>query len=346
LIQKFLTKICYAYLIEIFGFRRGITLANTARYTRIKHNNDKNLQEFWESSAYHEFRRGDEVTTKRDMQYIINDFTNCMLDDFDREPRRWTGKETRRAIKKVVADCLEMSYEDAPSHILEIFTHYLDFMAAAKHISNRNTLLDAATDVCADMQTTVAQQASDERIAKAWARVNPLLNANRIDRNSLEALTYLVIAADKLAVIDMATIAARMDGADPNKMTAGDYLDDINDWIERYVFPLYDLSATAQSISEQLGNTDIVADELAKTILIGNLRNDEAPTDDETRFQIALRLNQLSLRSSQSQLAKFATHYRSALAWQPAMKRALPQAELKHTLSMAAARKLRRGKKH
>lgn len=320
-------------------------MANTARYTRIKGNNDKNLQEFWDSRDFADFRRGDEATTKRDIQYIIEDYTNSMLDDFDREPRRWTGKESRQAVQKVVSDCIEMSFDDAASHVLEILTTYFNFMAAAKHISNRDTLLDAASDVCTRMQAALEQQASDERIAKAWARVNPLLKANRIDHNSIEALTYLIIAADKLAVIDMANVAARMDGEDPNKMNDEDYLNCVNKWIERYVFPLYDLSATAKSIGEQMGSAGAVADELAKTMLIGNLRNDETPTDDETRFQIALRLNQLSLKSSQSDLASFATHYRSALAWQPAMKRALPQPEVKHTLSMAAARKLRRGKK-
>lgn len=320
-------------------------MVNTARVTRVKSHNDQNVQDFWSSTDYANLKKRQSGLSQQSAQFIITQFNDDMLLTYDREPRRWTGKTTIEATKTVVKKCLEANMADAPLMVLEVLTSYFDFMDIEHHISNHNTLNDAANDACINIQASLDQQASDERIAMAWARVNPLLKAARIDRNSGEALTSLIIVADKLAVIDMANIAIKMAGNDPTTMAAGAYLDAVNAWIERYVFPLYDLSATAESIGEQMGSHGAANDTLAKTMLIGNLRNDETPMDDETRFQVALRLNQMSLKSSKKELAKFAEHYRSALAWQPVMKRALPKPEPKRTLSMAQARKLMRGRK-
>lgn len=273
------------------------------------------------------------------LRVVVRAFTKAMASEYDRAPRRWTARDAGTILTQHAREWGE-ALNLTGTELAVVLGDYVEFLENEHHIRSSNAIATAL--VKAGVSTEATDQAPSDR-----TRVNALIKILRTflsvpatvsDQELLQAhLPEAVLLGADLTYTDIALLAVT---------ASGDEQATVKGWLHDVVLPLFNLEQVKALLESELG--DKLSDAAVQNYELTSLRASEQPVAADQRLAIAATVAGTPLVTGEvAEVQALAEKYHDIMNTVPDLNKfvVVPKTakkrDLKHGLSMKAAKKLR-----
>jgi hypothetical protein len=305
---------------------------------RVLTNTDQWLADY--TAADRDSVLGDKTVSQDLLHVVVRAFTKVMAEDYDRAPRRWTAREAGTILTAHAREWSE-ALNLTGTELAAVLGDYVEFLESEHHIRSAKAIATALIKAGVGSEATDQEPVDRTRVDAVIKILRALFSvpASVSDKDMLkQRLPEAILLGADLTFTELALLAQT--ASDDDKFT-------VKGWLQQVVLPLFNLTRVKELLEEQLGEK--LTDEAVSNYELTSLRASDTAVVSDQRLAVAASVAGMPLvTGSQDEVAALVARFPEVMATVPDLSKFIAQPkpakkkrDLKHGLSMKAAKKLR-----